>query len=267
MITLTVLSGPDAGSVFPLAHDVIVIGRSNTCDVMLHDAALGRRHCEIRQEGGRVLLTDLGSVNGTFVNDQPERVSTQVLKNHDEISFGKSRLRIEFLEKEENLTVSAASTGNTPPRLLLRVIEGKDTGKVCELQSGVTRLTVGRGQEANFILEDRRVSRIHFAVEATPTGFLLIDEGSLNGTFVNDNPTRISRLELHGGEILRLSDTRIQVEISSSGDKTVFVSAPPFLAPAQPPLPITPPEISTRPSQQETASLSKDYGTKLQHWA
>src|SRR5262249_28767260 len=113
MITLTVLSGPDAGSVFSLDHDAVVIGRGNDCTVVLHDSALGRRHCEIRRRGGQMLLIDLGSVNGTFINNHPERVSTQVLKNRDEISVGKSRLRIEFQEREESLTANAITLGNS----------------------------------------------------------------------------------------------------------------------------------------------------------
>lgn len=243
MITLTALSGPDAGSVFTLKNDVIVIGRSSACDVMLHDGALGRRHSEIRHEGGQVFLTDLGSVNGTFVNDQRERVTTCILKNRDEISFGKSRLRVEFSEQEEEASVSATAPVSASPQLLLRVIQGKDRGRVFELQPGVKRFTVGRGQEANFVLEDRRVSRIHCTVERTPAGFLLMDEGSLNGTFVNDNPTRISCIELHGGDILRLSDTRIQVETFPLEDATVFAASTQF-APSQPP---TQAEQSTAP--------------------
>src|SRR5215471_5268873 len=267
VITLTVLSGPDTGRVFVLDNDKIVIGRSSACEVMLHDAALGRRHSEIRQEGGKVLLTDLGSVNGAFVNDQQERVTTYVLKNRDEISFGKSRLRVEFPEREDDFTISAAALENLLPQRLLRVLEGKDTGRVFEFQPGVKRFTVGRGQEANFVLEDRRVSRIHCTVEATPTGFVLIDEGSLNGTFVNDNPTRISRLELRGGEILRLSDTRIQVEIAPLGDITVFAAASPSQTPAQSSLPSTPLEISTRLSPQAAPAPSALPAPSSYFWA
>jgi pSer/pThr/pTyr-binding forkhead associated (FHA) protein len=262
VITLIVLAGPDAGSEFTPESDPITIGRGSGCEVMLHDAALGRRHCEIRREGGRFLLADLRSVNGTFVNDQPERVTTQVLKNHDEISFGRSRIRVELpesqeesvitppppLEKEvppsespplslqprvtplehEDLTVGAAPLERFQPYFLLRVIEGADAGKAFEPKPGFKRFTVGRGQTADFILTDRRASRIHFTIEATSSGFYLIDEGSLNGTYINNAPERVSRAELHGGEVIHVSETRLRVEITPVGEATLFTPLPPL---------------------------------------
>jgi pSer/pThr/pTyr-binding forkhead associated (FHA) protein len=48
-----------------------VIGRSSQCDVRLAgDSQLSRRHAQLVLENGRILLTDLASNNGTFVDDQ-----------------------------------------------------------------------------------------------------------------------------------------------------------------------------------------------------
>ncbi|MGE4094111.1 MAG: FHA domain-containing protein, partial [Candidatus Binatia bacterium] len=107
MIKLTVISGPDADNEFSFAGDVVVIGRSSQCDLMLHDAALGRRHCEIRCEDNVFLIVDLASVNGTYLNDQPERIKSERLRTGDEILLGRSRLRIELPE----------SARQAPPRL------------------------------------------------------------------------------------------------------------------------------------------------------
>ena len=48
-----------------------VIGRSSEADITIADPEASRRHAEFRQEGGLFLLADLGSSNGTRVNDQP----------------------------------------------------------------------------------------------------------------------------------------------------------------------------------------------------
>ena len=45
-----------------------VLGRSRACDVVLADDSVSRRHAMLVREGGRVVLTDLGSTNGTLVN-------------------------------------------------------------------------------------------------------------------------------------------------------------------------------------------------------
>ena len=51
MIKLTVLTGTDAGKEISPASDPIILGRSSTCTVVLHDAATSRRHCSIERRG------------------------------------------------------------------------------------------------------------------------------------------------------------------------------------------------------------------------
>ena len=46
----------------------LIIGRSADCDVTLADQSVSRRHCAVEAAGGALAVTDLGSVNGTFVN-------------------------------------------------------------------------------------------------------------------------------------------------------------------------------------------------------
>jgi putative nucleotidyltransferase with HDIG domain len=58
------------GRVFPL-HDGVVVtaGRAPQCDIHVEDQAVSRRHCTFVAEGASILVTDLGSANGTYVND------------------------------------------------------------------------------------------------------------------------------------------------------------------------------------------------------
>ncbi|MBI3303972.1 MAG: FHA domain-containing protein [Deltaproteobacteria bacterium] len=96
MIKLTVLSGPDAGSVFAPTTDTIVIGRGHDCDVVLHDSGVSRRHGKIQREAGNFIVSDLRTANGIFLNDHKTRISAHVLKNGDEIIFSRSRLRVDL---------------------------------------------------------------------------------------------------------------------------------------------------------------------------
>ncbi len=74
----------------PLRGGVTTIGRSPECDVRLDDTGASRRHAEIRLEGNRATITDLGSTNGTTVNGQP--VTSRELLDGDRLLIGSSTL-------------------------------------------------------------------------------------------------------------------------------------------------------------------------------
>ena len=54
-----------------LPPEGLVVGRSADCGLKLADEALSRRHCRLGSEKGRAFVEDLGSRNGTYVNDEP----------------------------------------------------------------------------------------------------------------------------------------------------------------------------------------------------
>jgi hypothetical protein len=60
---------PSSGLLLALARSrPTVLGRSRACDLVLTDDSVSRRHATVVREGDRIILTDLGSTNGTFVN-------------------------------------------------------------------------------------------------------------------------------------------------------------------------------------------------------
>jgi hypothetical protein len=73
------VSGPDAGPdgghqrTYEINTPLVILGRGTDCDLRLVDPGVSRHHAEIRVEDGEVVLVDLGSTNGTFVNGQPVR--------------------------------------------------------------------------------------------------------------------------------------------------------------------------------------------------
>lgn len=83
---------PD-GSSQPIGRVPIVIGRLPECGVVLGDTNVSRRHAEVALDDGEVVVTDLGSTNGTFVNGR--RVTRATVRPGDELSIGTSRLRVE----------------------------------------------------------------------------------------------------------------------------------------------------------------------------
>ncbi len=73
-----------ANRIFPL-KELTVIGRASECDISLAAAHLSRRHAQIQVVEGGLLVKDLGSANGTFINGQ--RVTEGRAKKGDEIRF------------------------------------------------------------------------------------------------------------------------------------------------------------------------------------
>lgn len=80
-------SGPTPGVTFPLEGDQLTIGRDSTNGVAINDAEVSRKHARMMFQGGKYVLEDLGSTNGTFVNGQ-RLAGPVVLKPGDVISLG-----------------------------------------------------------------------------------------------------------------------------------------------------------------------------------
>ncbi len=67
---VTVLAGPQIGLACEVEAGEVVLGRGEGCTLVLNDPGLSRRHCRLVKQGDRVLIEDLGSSNGTFVDGE-----------------------------------------------------------------------------------------------------------------------------------------------------------------------------------------------------
>ncbi|MBI3965260.1 MAG: RDD family protein [Chloroflexi bacterium] len=83
-------SGPQAGNAFSLDEGPLSIGRQAGNVIVLSDGEISRRHAEIDRRSGRLVISDLGSANGTFVNGQRLQGS-HALAAGDRVEFGSIR--------------------------------------------------------------------------------------------------------------------------------------------------------------------------------
>ena len=67
-----------------------LLGRGTDCDLRLVDPGVSRHHAELRVENDQVVLVDLSSTNGTFVNGQPIR--RVALTDGTHVSLGRTTL-------------------------------------------------------------------------------------------------------------------------------------------------------------------------------
>ncbi|RKN42002.1 FHA domain-containing protein [Micromonospora endolithica] len=89
---LTVAGGPMRGLSFRLGPARLVIGRSSSVDVVVHDPHLSRRHAEVWLDPEGATLLDLGSTNGTWLNDR-RITGVERLVDGDVIRLGRTDLR------------------------------------------------------------------------------------------------------------------------------------------------------------------------------
>lgn len=86
-----VISGRELGKKFNLARSTSLVGRSPKTDIQLDEDAVSRNHALIVNEGTRILVRDLGSTNGTYVNDiQLEKKQDQTLIEGDQVKIGRT---------------------------------------------------------------------------------------------------------------------------------------------------------------------------------
>jgi predicted Zn finger-like uncharacterized protein len=90
-LSLAVIAGPAAGTIFPIEKPRIVIGRQDS-DFVLEDPEISRNHSAIEVSGERVMLIDLESTNGTFIGEEP--IAAAPLVNQQEFSIGGSTLML-----------------------------------------------------------------------------------------------------------------------------------------------------------------------------
>jgi hypothetical protein len=94
-------------SVFPIqkraganAEKAILVGRSRENDLWINDAEISKRHAQFNLTKAGYELIDIGSTNGTFVNDKPiEKQKPVVVSNYDAVRFGRAA-KMQFLHPE-----------------------------------------------------------------------------------------------------------------------------------------------------------------------
>jgi EmrB/QacA subfamily drug resistance transporter len=223
---LIVNEGPLAGYRYPVDAE-LSIGREQA-DIILNDPQISRRHALLRPVDGTCEIADLGSFNGTFVND--ERIEKpRRLDDGDVVKVGKTSFNVVVPRPARGeATIPAGVALAEPP--VLAVSDGPLAGQRFPIR---VELSIGR-ENADIILDDREVSRLHALVRAVDGGCEIADVGSVNGTFVNgeriDRPRRLA-----DGDVVRVGKTSLEVELPAAlrAEPTIpavaAVSEPPAL--------------------------------------
>jgi two-component system cell cycle response regulator len=113
---LLMLSGPELGRSVELGNVPLEIGRDQDCAVTLTSDGVSRKHARVQLIFALYFVTDLGSTNGTFVNEQ--RVSMAQLNDGDQIRMGEAvlkfvtnHLEVQYTKRALDLATTDALTG------------------------------------------------------------------------------------------------------------------------------------------------------------
>jgi len=189
---LHVISGDAAGQSFPLHDPCVTVGRSSRCEVRIDAPYVSREHLRLLALADSFLLTDLGSTNGTVVNERP--VLGVRLVPGDCIRVGEECFRFQNQTSRQGFYQKGwrARAGTV------------------ELRLDRPLTSIGREPSCELCLTAPAVSRHHARLVWEPPGQLrLYDLGSGAGTAVNGRV--VADAWLHGGETLRLGSATVSI--------------------------------------------------------
>jgi hypothetical protein len=92
---LVPIKGAQRGELFTLKPQTMIGTDPSQCDVVLTDSYMSSKHATIKAQGGVFILEDLGSTNGTYVNDK--KVKTHELVDNDFVKFGQTLVKFKSL--------------------------------------------------------------------------------------------------------------------------------------------------------------------------
>ena len=187
--------------VLDLSPGTVRIGRAEDNELVLADISVSRRHARLVVDDQTVTIEDLGSGNGTYFRGA--QVQEHSLGDGDTVVIDPFVLKFRIqTQSTESLVESEAGA-----RLLVTASDVLGPEAFVIPTGGAA---IGRSDECDIVLPDAAASRVHARVVETPGGYQLLDEGSANGVYVNNE--RVQSHWLKDGDEVRVGDTFFQFQ-------------------------------------------------------
>ncbi|WP_043316511.1 FHA domain-containing protein [Microbulbifer sp. HZ11] len=191
----------DASQSVWLVAPKVTIGRGSQCDLTLADPSVAKLHAEILVDGEELELRNLSGGGQVTVNGKPVESSCAVCRN-DRIQLGNSNLAV--VDPKVTRVKSAGNAANVSwalranhPAIVGRVFPVRETS------------VVGRSDECDLTFAMSHLSRRHARLEVREGLLFVVDLGSANGTFLNNQ--RITESRVRRGDELRFDSLSFSV--------------------------------------------------------
>ena len=200
--------------------DIVSVGRARDNDVVVENLSVSRNHARIRRQGGKYILTDLNSANGTFVNGV--KVTKTEIVDNDIIAIGKHKiLFVNRPMSDEALITDALAADRTmvvdrAPLGMLCVTEGKLKGREFPLTRFET--SIGKASSNDIVLsDDWFLSKKQAVIARRDNRFEIRDHGGFRKTRHNGQPLSEAQ-ELKPGDVLEFGNTRCVFQLTSEAE-------------------------------------------------
>ena len=174
-----------------------LVGRDPQADIVVADPRVSWHHAELRAQNGRWALVDLGSTNGSYADGQ----------RADLIEIDGTR-QVRFGDPEDG----------TPLDCVLLDYPAADAALLDH--TGRPARRIGRVPDNDIVVPHVSVSRHHAELRTTPGGYRIVDLGSHNGTFVNEQ--RVTEAALAEGDSVGFGDTTFRL----AGGELLQIASP-----------------------------------------
>ncbi len=201
-------ASPGPHLILPDGHEILLtgsmtLGRSVDNHLKLEGEAVSRKHAVVEMLPGKVMLSDLGSSNGTYLNEKRITAPTQ-LHDNDRVRIGHNVL---IFKKGAPTVAQTIAWQTTEPLTLVR-------GDGAEF--GLNRsLRLGRAEDNDLVLtNDNSGSQHHAKIDLVVGQAFITDLGSRNGTWVNSQRISGATRLKHGDKILA-GDTVFRLRVGT----------------------------------------------------
>ncbi|MBL4846654.1 MAG: protein kinase [Planctomycetes bacterium] len=101
-VAMRMVRGARAGEIITLAdNQSVIMGRGSESNFRIPDPSISRRHCQIANTQRGLLIADLGSSNGTYVNGQRLATGWAALRPNDQVILGQNEVRVIGYEQQQ----------------------------------------------------------------------------------------------------------------------------------------------------------------------
>ena len=149
MAVLRATQGNNPGQLFPLEGDSSILGRHPDCDIVLESGAVSRQHARVFRIGPRFYVEDLGSRNGTFVNDEAI-LDRHLLNDHDKLTICDLTFAFHHVPPDPGQLTTQDSTGSEATAVVLdddRPSTGSTIMSKVDISTGSSGLQLGVNAE------------------------------------------------------------------------------------------------------------------------
>ena len=184
---------------------ILTVGRSPQNDIVIDDKNVSSNHARFKIINNEIILEDVGSTNGTYVNG--EKITAQKVTANNTITFSKHHT-FDWKQLEELVKADTPVKGGGA---------GRVHTKIKEKEKEV--INIGRSNDNDLVINNIKVSRMHAKLEKYLGEWYVEDLGSSNGTFLNGE--KINRVRITSKDVLTIGGIPLNIAKLFAAEKEI----------------------------------------------